>query len=87
MDATEAAALSPARHLAHARGALTVAVGGRESEQFHWHQEHFSDVWGQRTGRAPRVVALPGHHHFSLLDELSSPQGLLAREARRLAGL
>ena len=87
MDAAEAAALSPARHLEHARGALTVAVGGRESEQFHWHQEHFSQVWGERTGMAPRVVALPGHHHFSLLDELSSPQGVLAREARRLAGL
>jgi arylformamidase len=87
MDQAEAAALSPAKHLQHARGALTVAVGGRESEQFHWHQEHFSAVWGERTGTPPRVVDLPGHHHFSLLDELSKPHGALAREARRLGGL
>ena len=87
MDAAEAAALSPARHLQHARGALTVAVGGRESEQFHWHQEHFSAAWGERTGTPPRVVDLPGHHHFSLLDELADPQGVLAREVCRQAGL
>lgn len=87
MDQAEAEALSPAKHLQHARGALSVAVGGRESEQFHWHQEHFSAVWGNRTGLPPRVVDLPGHHHFSLLDELSSPGGVLAREAARLAGL
>ena len=87
MDAAEAQALSPAKHLQHARGALSVAVGGRESEQFHWHQEHFSSVWGERTGMPPRVIDLPGHHHFSLLDELANPQGVLAREATRLAGL
>jgi len=87
MDAAEAAALSPARHLEHARGALTVAVGGRESEQFHWHQEHFCAAWGTRTGVPPRVVDLPGHHHFSLLDELADPQGVLAREVCRQAGV
>ena len=87
MDQAEAAALSPGRHLQHARGALTVAVGGRESEQFHWQQEHFSAVWGEHTGTPPRVVDLAGHHHFSLLDELSRPQGVLAREVRRMAGV
>ncbi|MBU3739382.1 MAG: alpha/beta hydrolase [Rhodoferax sp.] len=87
MDEAEAAALSPAQHLQHARGALTVAVGGRESEQFHWHQEHFCAAWGERTGATPRVIDLPGHHHFSLLDELSDPQGVLAREVQRQAGL
>jgi arylformamidase len=87
MDPAEAAALSPAQHLQHARGLLTVAVGGRESEQFHWQQEHFSAAWGERMDMPPRVIDLPGHHHFSLLDELSSPEGVLAREARRMAGL
>ncbi len=87
MDQAEAQALSPAKNLRHAGCALTVAVGGRESEQFHWHQEHFSAVWGRRTGMPPRVIDLPGHHHFSLLDELADPQGVLAREAARQAGL
>jgi arylformamidase len=87
MDAAEAAALSPAKHLAHARGALSLAVGGRESEQFHWHQEHFAARWAERTGVPPRIIDLPGHHHFSLLDELASADGVLARELRRLNGL
>ena len=87
MNPSQAVELSPARNLQHARGALTLAVGGRESEQFHWQQEHFSAVWGERTGMPPRVVDLPGHHHFSLLDELCVPQGVLAREVRRMAGL
>ena len=87
MQKTEAAALSPCKHLQHARGALTMAVGGRESEQFHWQQEHFGSVWAEHTGTAPRVIDLPGHHHFSLLDELSSTRGVLAQEVRRLGGL
>ncbi len=87
MNPAEAQALSPAKHLRHACGALTVAVGGRESEQFHWQQEHFSAVWGERTGMPPRVIDLPGHHHFSLLDELANPHGVLARKAARQAGL
>ena len=87
MNPAEAQALSPAKHLRHACGALTVAVGGRESEQFHWQQEHFSAVWGERAGMPPRVIDLPGHHHFSLLDELANPHGVLAREAARQAGL
>lgn len=87
MNREEALALSPCKHLAHARGDMTLAVGGRESEQFHWHQEHFGRVWGEATGAPPRVVDLPGHHHFSLLDELSQPEGILAREVRRMNGL
>ena len=31
-------------------------------------------------------VPLPGHDHFSLLDELSGPEGILARALARLAG-
>ena len=87
LDATEAGALSPSRDLRHARGALTVAVGGRESEQFHWQQEHLCRVWGERTGTPPRVIDLPGHHHFSLLDELAVADGVLARELRRMNGI
>jgi arylformamidase len=87
MTQAEAAALSPCKHLEHARGDLTMAVGGRESEQFHWQQEHFGAVWAQRTGTPPRVIDLPAHHHFSLLDELASPSGVLAQEVRRQIGL
>ncbi len=87
MEKADAQALSPCKHLQYARGALTMAVGGRESEQFHWQQQHFGAVWAERTGTPPRVVDLPGHHHFSLLDELSNTEGVLAREARRLGGL
>ena len=86
MEQAEALALSPCRHLKHSLGALSMAVGGRESEQFHWQQEHFGSVWAERHGAAPRVIDLPGHHHFSLLDELSTPSGVLAQEVRRLNG-
>ena len=84
MDAEEAAALSPAKHLVFARGEITLAVGGRESEQFHWQQEHFAARWAAQTGRPPWIIDLPGRHHFSLLDDLSKPEGVLAREVVRL---
>lgn len=87
MTREEAAALSPAKHLEHARGALSVAVGGRESEQFHWQQDHICRTWAERTGVPPRVIDLPGHHHFSLLDELADAGGVLAAEVRRLNGM
>lgn len=87
LTAEDAAALSPCKHLKHARGTLSVAVGGRESEQFHWQQEHFCRVWAERTGTPPRVIDLPGHHHFSLLDELADAGGVLAAEVRRLNGM
>jgi arylformamidase len=87
MDKQEAYALSPTTHLTHARGALSLAVGGRESEQFHWQQEHFGALWTERTGQPPRVVDLPAHNHFSLLNELSNTGGVLAREVRHLNGM
>ncbi len=86
MDKAEAEALSPSKHLQHARGAMSVAVGGEESKEFHWQQEHFAAAWAKRTGTAPAVIDLPGLHHFSVLDELGNPDGKLAREVRRQLG-
>jgi arylformamidase len=86
MDKAEAAALSPSKHLAHARGAMSVAVGGEESDEFHWQQGQFAAAWAKQTGVAPTVVDLAGLHHFSVLDELSMPDGRLAREVRRQLG-
>ena len=31
-----------------------------------------------------RLTELPGHHHFSILDEISRPDGAITRELRQL---
>jgi arylformamidase len=87
MDAAEAAALSPARHLEHARGALTVAVGGRESEQFHWHQEHFSAGLGRTHRHGTAGGRAAGPPPFLAAGRVVQPQGVLAREVCRQAGV
>ena len=39
-----------------------------------------------RRGLPVQLTVLPGHHHFSILDELASPDGALTRELLALIG-
>lgn len=48
---------------------LVCAVGGDETAEYLRQQAVFVEEW-QRAGQRVRVVDMPGHHHFTVVDEL-----------------
>jgi arylformamidase len=83
LDAGEVAALSPARTLRPGLAPLAVAVGGDELPELQRQSTSFHAVAGS-LGVAMALHVLPGHHHYSILDELARPDGALTRELVRL---
>jgi arylformamidase len=84
LDAGEIAALSPARLWRPGMAPLALAVGGDELPELQRQSTSFHDLAGA-LGAAMTLQVLPGHHHFSILDELG-PDGALTRELVRLVG-
>ncbi|HEV7439632.1 MAG TPA: alpha/beta hydrolase [Methylobacterium sp.] len=82
----EIAALSPIRRLAPGSPPVSVIYGADELAEL---RRQSSAYHAARTGAGldGRLLALPGAHHFSVLDALIRPDGAIAREAARLAGL
>jgi arylformamidase len=62
---------SPALLPAPAQGVLYTVTGGDESEEFLRQNQLIRDAWGE--SRVPVCEALPGLHHFSVLDTLVQP--------------
>lgn len=62
---------SPARLRAPTHGLLFCAVGANESPEFLRQNQLMQDAWGSHY--VPRSLALPGLHHFSVLDALTRP--------------
>jgi arylformamidase len=85
MDVDEAARNSPQRHLPETGAALIVTVGGNERPELQRQSREYYAAWTSR-GLPGQWVDLPGHDHFSLLDELALPQGRLCVAVTRLAG-
>lgn len=86
LDAASARANSP-RYLAPAaRGPLVLAVGELESGEYHRQSEELAGAW-RAHGMEVQVLEVPGHHHFSILDELCTPRGALLETATRLLGV
>jgi acetyl esterase/lipase len=79
----EVTALSPIRHLPATGKPMTVAFGDNELPEL---QRQSVDYAGARhaAGLAADVLALPGHDHFSVLDELQKPNGKLTEALLRL---
>ena len=76
LDAADAQRLSPLAHLPAASPPLAIAYGTgelpelqRQSREFHAARE--------RAGLPGRLAALPGHNHFTILEELAKPEGAL----------
>lgn len=83
LDAAEAADMSPAR-LVPTGKPLTLTFGLNELPELQRQSEDFAlDLL--RRGQPCRLLALPGHDHFSILEELAQPTGLLARAAAAAA--
>jgi arylformamidase len=69
---------SPIHNMAAAAGPLNLAVGGRESDEFHRQQRDIHGRWSGQ-GLPGRSLDLPGHNHFSILDGLEDPTSELFR--------
>ena len=83
LDADEIATLSPARLLRPGMAPLALAVGGTELPALRRQSTSFKDI-ADTLGVPMTLHVLPGHHHFSILDELARADGALTREVLRL---
>jgi arylformamidase len=75
----EAASLSPLLHLPARAGPLIVAYGDSELPELQRQSQEFATAWRQ-AGLEGVAMPLTGKNHFSILEELASPAGLLSRE-------
>jgi arylformamidase len=83
LDAEAARRNSPALLEPVTRAPLLLVVGARESSEYHRQSRVLASAWG-RHGAAIEVQDLPGHNHFTILDELCAADGAIATGARRL---
>jgi acetyl esterase/lipase len=58
---------------------ITVAYGAKELPELQRQSQEYAKAVKQA-----RLVALPGHDHFTILEELASKEGALTREVRAL---
>jgi arylformamidase len=84
LDAEEVATLSPARLLRSGLAPLALAVGADELSELRRQSTSFGEA-AAAAGITMPLQVLPGHHHFSILDELASPDGALTQALLRLA--
>jgi arylformamidase len=84
LDAAEITSLSPLNVLAERMPPLRMFVGGRELPELKRQSAAYAEA--ARGGGLPvELTVLPGHHHFSILDELSRPEGAITRALVEMA--
>ena len=82
LDAEEAARNSPLFHVPRQAAPLVVAVGGGELPELRRQSEAYFAAWQAR--QLPgELLVLPGRHHYSALEELARPQGVLTQALAR----
>jgi acetyl esterase/lipase len=84
LDKDEAARNSPILHLPPHASPLVVSVGLGELPELIRQSEEYWAVW-QRQGLPGQYLPLPGHDHFSILEELARPSGRLFAALQGLA--
>lgn len=72
LDGDQVLRLSPMSVLPASGPRVLMAVGGRESAEFQRQSRDYLAAW-QANGHAGEWLELPGHDHFSALDELITP--------------
>ena len=80
LSAGEVNAHSPVRRTPPRAGRLRLAVGDGEGPEFLRQQRALADAW-RRPGHPCDEIVLGGADHFSILDDLADPEGLLFRAA------
>ena len=76
LDEEEATRNSPILHLPSRAAPLVVTVGLGELPELIRQSEEYWAAW-QRKGLPGQYLPLPGHDHFSILEELARPSGRL----------
>ena len=78
--------LSPIQNLPSRAGNLVVAYGTSELPELQRQSQDYLDAWRAK-GLSGTLAPMDGRNHFSILEQLSQPDGLLVRQATRLGGL
>jgi arylformamidase len=78
LDAGEIATLSPLRVLSSLMAPSRLFVGGDELPELQRQSASYADA-ARDQGLPVALTSLPGHNHFSILDELSRPEGTITR--------
>jgi arylformamidase len=76
LDEAEARRNSPLLHLPDEAPRLMISVGGNELPELRRQSEAYHAAWTGK-GLPAEVVPLPGRHHFTALEELARPDGVL----------
>jgi arylformamidase len=84
LDEASAARVSPALMMPATRCPVMTCVGGDESSEFHRQNALIGERW--RAAFAGDI-AMPGTHHFSVVDGLADPASALFAGTRRLMKL
>lgn len=86
LDPAEAQRNSPLLHLPSRAAPLVVTVGLGELPELIRQSEEYAAAW-QRQGLPGRYLPVATHDHFSILEELASPDGALLAALKTLAGV
>jgi acetyl esterase/lipase len=86
LDEDEAQRMSPLLHLPPYSMPLFLAYGGGELPELQRQSETLAAA-RERAGLPCRLACLPGHNHFTILEELASPEGALTALLRELVAL
>ncbi|MBB2961398.1 alpha/beta hydrolase [Methylobacterium sp. R2-1] len=86
LSEAEVAEFSPIRRLAPGGPPVSVIYGGAELPELCRQSKDYHAA-RRALGLAGELHAVPGADHFRVLDALIAPDGRIAREAARLAGL
>ncbi len=82
LDDAEARRNSPLLHLPARAAHLIITVGGDELPELRRQSESYYAAW-RDAGLNGEFVALPGRNHFTALEELSRPDGVLTQALAR----
>jgi len=84
LDAATARRLSPVHLTPHAAAPLHLAVGAKESAEFHRQSRLIRTAWPACAGED---LSVSGHDHLTVVDEIAATDSPLFACARRMMGL
>jgi len=85
LDTAEAERNSPLRHLPATAGELVAAYGTRELPELCRQSIEYARAWTER-GLPGRLLPVAGADHFTILDALAQPEGVLTQALLAMLG-
>jgi arylformamidase len=84
LDVAETERNSPMRHFPATAAPLVVTVGLGELPELVRQSEEYAAAWTAR-GHRGRYLPVPAHDHFSILEELARPKGVILEALQEMA--